>query len=63
MGNSIEFSVLNLRATDVGKNQVTSGIRDFGETIIYLYQIKGTTDTIKMKPSLRGKVRPIINNL
>ena len=47
----------------IGKNTVTSGIRNFGETIIYLYQIKGTTVTIQIKPSLSGKVRPIINNL
>ena len=44
-------------------NVVTSGTRNFGETIIYLYSIKGTTVTIQIKPSLSGKVRPIISNL
>ena len=47
----------------ITENQVTSGIRDFGETIIYLYSIKGTTVTIQIKPSLDGKVRPIISGL
>ena len=44
--------------------QVTSGTRNFGETIIYLHSIKGTTVYIQLKPSaLSGKVRPIISNL
>ena len=48
----------------IGPNKVvTSGIRDFGETKIYLSSIKGTTVTIKIMPSLSGKVRPIISNL
>ena len=44
--------------------QVTYGIRNFGETIIYLHSIKGTTVHIQLKPSsMNGKVRPIISNL
>ena len=44
-------------------NQVISGIRDFGDTSIFLYSIKGTTVIIELKTSLNGKVRPIISNL
>lgn len=44
--------------------QVDSGIRNFGDIIIYLHSIKGTTVYIQLKSSLlSGKVRPIINNL
>lgn len=43
--------------------QVDSGVRNFGETSIYLDSIKGTTVYLKVKPSLSGKVRPIISNL
>jgi hypothetical protein len=44
-------------------NQVISGIRDFGDTSLFLYSIKGTTVIIELKTSLNGKVRPIISNL
>ena len=45
-------------------NQVYSGVRNFGETTIYLDSIKGTTVYIQIKPSaLSGKVRPNISNL
>ena len=44
-------------------NTVTSGIRNFGETILYLNSIKGTTVFIAINPSINGKVRPIISNL
>ena len=47
----------------INTTTVTSGIRNFGETIIYLSSIKGTTVMIQIKPSLNGKVRPIISNL
>ena len=47
----------------INNNKVTSGVRNFGETIIYLSSIKGTTVNIQIKPSLNGKVRPIISNL
>ena len=54
----------SLFSTLVIKNsKVFSGIRNFGETILYLNSIKGTTVYIEIKPSLSGKVRPIINNL
>ena len=43
--------------------QVNSGTRNFGDTTIYLSSIKGTTVYIQIKPSLSGKVRPIISNL
>ena len=44
--------------------QVTSETRNFGETIIYLHSIKGTTVYIQLKPSaLSGKARPNISNL
>lgn len=44
-------------------NQVVSGIRNFGETTIYLSSIKGTTVNIELNPSLNGEARPIISNL
>ena len=44
-------------------NIVLSGVRNFGDTRIYLHSIKGTTVYIEMKPSLPGRVRPIISNL
>lgn len=44
-------------------DKVISSVRNFGETIIYLYSIKGTTVYIQIKPNLKGKVRPIIQNL
>ena len=47
----------------INTNQVTSGTRNFGETIIYLDSIQGTTVYIQIKPSLSGKVRPYIKNL
>ena len=47
----------------INTNKVNSGVRNFGETIIYLYSIKGTTVNIQIKPSLNGKVRPFISNL
>ena len=47
----------------INSTTVTSGIRNFGETIIYLYSIKGTTLIIQMTTSLNGVVRPYISNL
>ena len=44
-------------------NQVQSGVRNFGDTSIYLHSIKGTTVYIEIKPSLSGKARPVITNL
>ena len=47
----------------INNNKVISGTRNFGETVLYLESIKGTTVNIKINPSLGGKVRPIINNV
>lgn len=44
-------------------NQVQSGVRNFDDTKLYLYSIKGTTIYIEIMPSLSGKVRPKISNL
>ena len=35
-------------SVSINSTIVTSGIRNFGETIIYLYSIKGTTVIIQM---------------
>ena len=57
---------LNLFTTQIitSPYQKTSGTRNFGDIIIYLDSIKGTTVYIKLKSSnVNGKVRPKISNL
>ena len=56
-------NLLLFTSVSIDSTPVISGIRNFGETRIELYSIKGTTVIILMKTSLNGKVRPYISNL